>query len=317
MEYPRAHRMVEQSRTRAMAWMTLAQALFAAMALGARLVGHDLPWQEVAAARMLVAVVLTYVIARARGQSLAITDKKHAWLRTVFGTISAAGNFYVYARPTLPIGDAVTVISTSPIFVAFLAWPLLGEHVSRRVAVAIGLAFGGIVAVAQPSFDASPEVLAVCVLSSVLTAFAMTWLRKMGPGESTEAIVFHYMLVAAVSLSFATLPVWRRPDPESALFLLFTGVTGGLGQIAMTRAYALDDAAPISAIGYSGVVFVRLFALPVFGEVPSLTQATGSLLVVGSGVMLALRDATPWWSRSRPEDRGPRPCRNGIGRGGR
>jgi drug/metabolite transporter (DMT)-like permease len=287
--------MTKQSRVQAFAWMTAAQALFAAMALGARFVGRDVPWQEVAAARMLVALVLTFAIARTRGQSLAITDKKHAWLRTIFGTVAAAGSFYVYARPMLPIGDAVTVINTSPIFVAFLAWPLLGERVSRSVALAIGLAFVGILVVAQPSFRVSAGVLGVCVLSAVCTAFAMTWLRKMGPGESSEAIVFHYMCVATVTLALASIPVWKTPDLHSLAFLLFTGVTGGLAQLAMTRAYSLDDAARVSAIGYSGVVFTRLFALPVFGEVPSVAQIAGSVLVIGAGVVLALR------GRRRPE----------------
>jgi drug/metabolite transporter (DMT)-like permease len=296
--------MRKQSRAGAFAWMIAAQALFAAMALGARFVGRSLPWQEVAAARMAVALVLTWGIARARGRSLAIVDRKHAWLRTVFGTVAAAGSFYVYARPALPIGDAVTVINTSPIFVACLAWPLLGERVSPRVAVAIGVAFLGIVAVAQPSFHASWGVLVVGVLSALFTAFAMSWLRKMGPGESSEAIVFHYMCFATATLALATVPVWVTPDLRSAGFLLFTGVAGGLGQLTMTRAYSLDDAARVSAIGYSGVVFARLFALPVFGEVPNAVQLAGSLLVIGAGLLLAKRASV---SGSTPRPAAPRP----------
>jgi drug/metabolite transporter (DMT)-like permease len=280
-----------QSRAEAFAWMIGAQILFAAMALFARFVGRGLPWQEVAAARMLVALVLTWGIARARGVSLAVVDKKLAWLRTLFGTLSAAGSFYVYARPALPIGDAVTVINTSPIFVAFLAWPLLGERVSRRVAIAIGVAFLGIVAVAQPSFRASPGVLAIGVLAALCTAFAMAWLRKLGPGESSEAIVFHFMCFGTVALALATVPVWVTPDVPSAIYLAATGVTGGLAQLAMTRAYALDDAARVSAIGYSGVVFARLFALVVFAEVPNGLQLAGSALVIAAGVLLTKRTA--------------------------
>jgi drug/metabolite transporter (DMT)-like permease len=97
------------------------------------------------------------------------------------------------------------------------------------------------------------------------------------------------MAVATAALGLAAIPVWRAPDAGSAAFLLITGVAGGLGQLAMTRAYSLDQAARVSAFGYSGVVFARLFALPVFGEVPGATQVVGSLLVVGGGVAIALR----------------------------
>jgi drug/metabolite transporter (DMT)-like permease len=272
--------------------MLAAQALFAMMAMGARFVSRDVPWQEIAAVRMVVALVLTWGIARARGRSLAITDRRHAWLRTIFGTLSAAATFYVYAQPLLPIGDAVTILGTSPIFVAVLAWPLLGERVSRGTALAILASFAGVWAVAQPSFSVSPGVLGVCVFASVCTALAMTWLRRMGPGESSEAIVFHFMSVGTAVLGLAAIPVWHTPDLPSATSLLWMGVAGGLGQLAMTRAYSLDQAARVSAFGYAGVVFARLFALPIFGEVPRAAQIVGSLLVVGAGAATAWRTRT-------------------------
>jgi drug/metabolite transporter (DMT)-like permease len=73
-----------------------------------------------------------------------------------------------------------------------------------------------------------------------------------------------------------------------SLALGATGLFGGLAQIAMTRAYGLDRAARVSALSYSGVVFTRALAMPIFGEAPSFVQATGSLLVVAAGVFLAL-----------------------------
>lgn len=274
---------------RAFVWMVTAQALFACMALGARFVGKDIPWQEIAASRMLVALVLTWAIARARGRSLVIVDRKLAWLRTVFGTLAAGSTFYAYGKPSLPLGDAVTVLNTSPVFVALLAWPLLGERVPRAVAIAIAVSFAGVVAVAQPSLSASSGMVGVCVFSAVCTAFAMMYLRRMGPGETGEAIVFHFMTFGTLVLGLLSVPVFRVPDGRSLAFLLFTGLTGGLAQLAMTRAYSLDGAARVAAVGYAGVVFTRLFAFPAFGEVPSAAQLAGSALVVGAGVTLAMR----------------------------
>jgi drug/metabolite transporter (DMT)-like permease len=173
--------------------------------------------------------------------------------------------------------------------VAVLSWPILGERVSRGVVVAIVVSFAGIVAVAQPSLEGSAGVLGVAVGAALCTAFAMMWLRRMGPGESAEAIVVHFMAFGTASLALASIPVWHTPDLRDALALLFTGATGGLAQLAMTRAYSLDDAARVSATGYSGVVFTRLLAFPVFGEIPSGEQLAGSLLVIAAGVLLALR----------------------------
>jgi drug/metabolite transporter (DMT)-like permease len=59
----------------------------------------------------------------------------------------------------------------------------------------------------------------------------------------------------------------------------------------MTRAYSLDRAARVSALGYSGVLFTRALGLVFFGEVPSAVQLVGTLLVIASGVLLSLGES--------------------------
>jgi drug/metabolite transporter (DMT)-like permease len=87
-------------------------------------------------------------------------------------------------------------------------------------------------------------------------------------------------------LAFA-IPVWEWPDARGALLLLGAGLTGGGAQIAMTRAYSLHRAAPLAALSGVGIVLTHLFAIPVFGERPSVWQIAGSLLVIGASLLLA------------------------------
>jgi drug/metabolite transporter (DMT)-like permease len=268
--------------------MLLAQLLFALMGVGARIGAQHVPWQEVCASRFLVGALCAYTIGRVRAQPLRIVRVREAWLRSAFGTVAAAGTFYVYAAPRLAIGDAVTLFATSPIFVALLSAPLLGERVRPRVVAAIAVAFVGIALVAQPSFATAGHLVAAGTGTAIASALAMIWLRRIGPSESSEAIVLHFSTIGTVVMTLASIPVWRTPGPREAAVLLATGLSGGLAQIAMTRAYALEKAARVSAIGYSQVVFARLLALPVFGEIPNLVQALGSLLVIGSGGLLTM-----------------------------
>jgi len=273
---------------RAAAWMTIAQILFAAMAVGARVGGRDVPWQEVCASRFLVGGLTALVVARARGQSLRITRQREAWLRSAFGTLAAAGTFYVFAAPTLALGDAATLFATSPIFVALLSAPLLGERVPRGLVGGLATGFAGIALVAQPSFSTAGPLVAIGVATAVSSAMAMIWLRRIGPNESSEAIVLHFACIGFGVMLVASIPVWRTPTASQTLLLAGTGLCAGLAQIAMTRAYGLDRAARVSALGYSGVVFTRAFGVPAFGEVPNAMQALGSLLVIASGVLLSL-----------------------------
>ena len=181
----------------------------------------------------------------------------------------------------------MTLASTTPIFVALLSLPLLGERVGGPVGLAVALAFAGAVAVVQPSLAVSAPVAAVAVLGSFLSALAMIWLRKVGPGETHEAVALHFSSVAAVTMVVLALPTWTWPDLWGGLPLVGAGLFGGAAQLAMTRAYALQCAAPVTAVSYLGIVFTHLLAVPVFGERPTLWQLGGSLLVIAAGVLVA------------------------------
>src|SRR5262249_29221312 len=155
------------------------------------------------------------VVARVRGTPLRVRHKKEAWMRSICGTIAALGTFYTLAAPDLAVGDAATLFATAPIFVALLSWPMLGERVRGSVAFALA----GILAVAQPSFKTAPHLVATGTFTAVASAVAMIWLRRMGPGESSEAIVFHFSSFGTVVAIVLSIPVWKTPDVRSALFL--------------------------------------------------------------------------------------------------
>jgi drug/metabolite transporter (DMT)-like permease len=275
------------------AWMLLAQALFAGMNVATRAGAAHLPWPEVAAARFAVGALVAFLVGRMRGTSLRVVDRRNTWFRTIFGTLSALGTFYALASPRVSLGDAVTLGATAPIFVALLSRRVIGERVGVHVGLAMVLGFAGVATVVRPSFDTAAPVAAAATMAAVTYALAMLWLRKIGPDESSEAIVLHYSLFATVVLLAVALPHLRMPDARGAFFLVLTGVCGGGAQVAMTRAYALARAAPLSALTYVGIVFTHLLAFAAFGDRPDAWQILGALLVISAGFVLVGGAALP------------------------
>jgi drug/metabolite transporter (DMT)-like permease len=274
--------------------MVLAQVFFAGMNVCTRLGARDLPWSEIAAGRFFIGALIALAIAWYRESSLRITDRPNTWRRSVFGTIAAICTFYPLASSRIALGDAATLTATAPIFVALLSGPLLGERVGGRVGLAIAVGFAGILAVVRPSFAIAIPEAAIATAGAAFYALAMIWLRKIGPGESHEAVVLHFSVVATVALVILALPVWRWPDAESGLFLLGAGIGGGGAQIAMTRAYSLHRAAPVTALTGLGIVLTHLLAIPVFGDRPTAWQIAGSLLVIAASVLLTVgREPAP------------------------
>ncbi len=267
--------------------MIASQFLFTGMNVFSRLGGQGLPWSQVAGARFLFGAVITLLVARARGSSLRVTDRKNTWLRSGFGTLASFCFFFSVTSPRIPLGDAITLGATGPVFVALLSGPLLGERVARHIYLAVAVAFVGVIGVVHPTFESAADVATIATFGALAYAFALMWLRKIGPTESSEAIVLHFSLVAAAANLAISLPVWVTPDLHGWLFLLGTGVAGGLGQLAMTRAYSLSRAAPLSTLTYLSIVFTYLLAIPVFGERAGLSQLAGAALVILAGLILA------------------------------
>jgi drug/metabolite transporter (DMT)-like permease len=273
--------------------MVLAQLCFAAMNVFTRLGSRHLPWPEIAAARFLVGALIAVGLAAARGKSLAVTDRGGTWRRSIYGTISALGTFFALSSPRVAIGDAATLGATAPIFVAALSGHLLNERVGRRLWVAIALAFAGIVLLLRPSFTTAAPVAAIATGGAFFYALAMIWLRRIGPAESHEAVVLHFSLVALATMLLLALPSWTWPDARSGLYLLGAGLGGGGAQLAMTRAYSLHRAAPVTALSTLGVVFTWLLALPLFPERPTAWQLAGTLLVLAATVLIGAATARP------------------------
>ena len=274
-------------------WMVLAQLCFAAMNVFTRLGSRHLPWPEMAAARFLVGALIAMGLAAARGKSLAVTDRGGTWRRSIYGTISALGTFFALSSPRVAIGDAATLGATAPIFVAALSGRMLNERVGRRLWIAIALAFAGIVLLLRPSFATAAPVAAVATGGAFFYALAMIWLRRIGPAESHEAVVLHFSLVALATMLLLALPSWTWPDARSGLYMLGAGLGGGGAQLAMTRAYSLHRAAPVTALSTLGVVFTWLLALPLFPERPTAWQLAGTLLVLAATVLIGAATARP------------------------
>ncbi|MGK4004295.1 DMT family transporter [Sorangium sp. So ce1036] len=275
-------------------WMILAQALFAAMNVLARLSSARAPWTEVAASRTLVGAATALGVALARGAPLTMgkSDRRLTWARSLFGTGAMLCTFYTLGASQVALGDAVTLGATSPIFVALLAPWVLGERSSRGLWLSILLAFAGVALVAAPELAIAGEIALIATLGALFSAFAMISLRKIGAGEtraSPEAIALHFSLVASAVMIALSIPGFRTPDLLGCALLVATGLAGGLAQLAMTRAYALDNAARIGAIGYAGVVLSHVLGAAWLGEIPSAHQLLGTALVMAAGLWLAVQ----------------------------
>ncbi len=276
--------------------MACSAVLFATMNYLVRRASAQVPWQLLGMSRALIGAFVAIGVARVRGSSLAINNKRAMWVRSAFGTAAMAFTFWALADGGLGLGDTTTLLNLAPVVIAVLGPIVLRERAGRTLPYALVLSLLGVVLIMRPAFvfggvALSPGAMrtaGLALVAACASGCAMLALRRVGKGESAEAISVHFSLTAAAGLFLLSLPYMMVPSGKDALYTLLAGVCGGLAQLGMTRAYALARAARVAAVGYLAVVVSALYGSLALGEAPHATAALGMVLVIGGGLTIAL-----------------------------
>ncbi|MBP0575048.1 hypothetical protein J8J27_30485, partial [Mycobacterium tuberculosis] len=82
-----------------------------------------------------------------------------------------------------------------------------------------------------------------------------------------------YFSLGCSLISFLTIPIqpWVAPGGYDLIFLIGAGLTGGLGQLLLTRSYYYADASVIAPLEYVSIIWAVLFGWWLFGDLPGPT----------------------------------------------
>ena len=271
-------------------YMVQAAFWFAVMAMLVKLAGaRGLPTMQIVLARAVVTLALSTIgLVRARQRPWG-TNNALLVMRGVFGS---GGFICFYAAVNhLPLAEATVIHHISPILTAVVAALWIGERLEGRVLLGMGLAFVGVLLIAQPatlfggtapSSDIAWPFVLVGVLGALLASFAYVSVRQLGKTEPPILVVFYFPAVSVpVSLPFA-ISDWVSPDAWGWLILLGVGVSTQTAQLALTKGLARERAGRATSVGYLQIAFAAVFGLALFGDVPGPWSWAGMALILGS-----------------------------------
>lgn len=269
--------------------MVVSAASFAAMAAVAKKLLPRAPIQSVVLSRGVLMTALFVVLARRRGAPILGSRPGLLLVRGLLGY--AALSCYFYSVQQLPLGDAVLLQYSHPIFVAAAAPFLLGEKADRGTWGLVATALVGVALIVQPSGGFRPAAL-VGLLGSMLSGLAYVTVRDLSRTESPLTILVWFPMATIPVSAIATLAAGREALPIDALeiagHLLVFG-TALLGQVALTLGLARAGAAEATAVTLTGPVFGLAFGYLLFGSIPTAASIAGAVLVLGSLTRLGLR----------------------------
>lgn len=284
-------------------WMLVASVLFAVMGAMVKLALVRYGTMEIVFYRSLLGVLSLYAFVRWRRLSLATTVAPKHLGRGVVGTAALA--LWFYATSALPLGTALTLNYTSPLFLAAFAVTVslrAGERIDWLLVLAIVVGFVGIVLLLRPTVSGDQAIAAGAgLLSGVLSATAYWYVRTLGKlGEPEWRTVFYFTLSGVVLGFFGTLPTgFAKHDARGVALLLGVGVTATVAQLAMTRAYAYGHTLVVANLQFTAVVVASLLGIAIFGDHIPLMGWLGIATIIASGVCSTVLIAR------QPETAGP------------
>ena len=248
-------------------------------------------WTSVHADVWMIIMVRSAVIAFAvaafaasRGISLRINNRRTMLLRCAVGLTAMI--LYFTALGRIPIGQAVTLQYTAPLFVALLSGRVLAEKVSAGIALLVFTAFAGIVLIVSPELGkVEPDAL-LALGSGFFAAFAYMYVRELRTTDSPTSVVFWFAAASVAGSVVQAAPDLFSLDTKTLAALVGIGIGAGGGQVGITIAYQKANAAWVSAFSYLTVIVATFYGFTVFGETLSTADWIGGLLIVGSGIAL-------------------------------
>jgi drug/metabolite transporter (DMT)-like permease len=276
-------------------WMVCSAACFVLMAAVAKKLLPHTPLQAVVLSRGVLMTVVFFVWARLAGAPIAGKRPRLLLLRGLLGY--AALSCYFFAVQHLPLGDAVVLQYSHPLFVAAAAPVLLGERTERSQWVLIVLATAGVALIVRPAGAIRPAAL-VGAAGSVLSALAYIAVRDLSKTEHPLTIMVWFPLATIPLALAATLCSGTRALPHSGSEIsghLLVAAAALAGQVALTHGLARAGAARATAVTLSGPIFGMLLDRVLFGTLPTAASFLGAGVVLAALALLgrsAARRAT-------------------------
>jgi drug/metabolite transporter (DMT)-like permease len=285
-----------RDRLWAIALMMIAITFFSALDATAKyLVTHDkLTVTQVAWSRFFVQFAGLLILVPAAGvltvqQLFRTNGLKLQLVRSVLMAATTVFNFL--ALEHLRLDQTITIVFLTPLVVALLAGPLLGEWVGWRRMVAIAVGFGGVLVALNPSVGGIHYAVMYSFLAMFAYALFMILTRYMAGLDPPMVTLFYSMFVGTIFGAPFAMANWHAPPDIMSWLLLGTlGILGGLGHWLFLHAYRLAPASVVAPFLYFQLLSMIAFGYAIFGDKPDSHTMIGAAIVVASGIYLFHRE---------------------------
>lgn len=265
-------------------------------------------WQLMTLRSVLVILFLLLWV-RLKGQWRGIVPTNLGWPIVRAGFMCLAYTLSYSAYPFASLSDVAACFFTAPIFVCIFASIFLKERIGVWRISAVIIGFLGALLIIQPGSEAFRPVLIMPLLAGACYAAGVVVTRGFCVGQPSLALTaVHNVFYAAVGfLVISLMPIfaidpevvaqnpflfrdWTQLAPAIFFTIVATAVLHIIAMTASIRAYQVAETTFVAPLEYSYLVFAAVIDFVIWAFFPSGTTLIGVTLIVGSGILITLRE---------------------------
>ncbi|MCE2978975.1 MAG: DMT family transporter [Betaproteobacteria bacterium] len=211
----------------------------------------------------------------------------------VRGGLFLAGTFVILsALHRLPLATVTAITFASPIFVAALSAPVLGEKVARRLWIAIIVGFIGVLVMIRPGAASFEWALLLPVIGAAVNGVRDLASRRLSRTDHSLSILFWSTLIVALGGLLMEPSGWLPVSAGMLAWFVLAGVINAGAHFAMIEGLRLGRAAVVTPFKYTGLVWAVLLGVLLWNEWPDRWLLLGALIVIGAGIYMSRVPAT-------------------------
>lgn len=272
----------------ALGWMIVSSMLFAIVMLAVRLCLHDLPPTQTAALRYMVGTCLLLPFAGGMLPQLWRSPVRGALVGR--GVLHAAGvSLWFFSINAIPLADVNAILNLSPVWATIGAALFLGEKLRLRRVMAILISFAGALIIIKPGFTAIGMGTMAVMVTAACFAFSDLIAKQLKAHHDDKFIILALSVIITIVSLPPALPIWQPMSATNWTGILVIGVAATLGHVTLMRSFA----GPMSAAQagkYIQLLFVILFGITLFDEIPTVSTLVGALVVLAGVSYIAVRE---------------------------
>jgi drug/metabolite transporter (DMT)-like permease len=286
-----------------------AMTIFVVQDILIKFLSDDISMFQIMFCRSIIGVLLISTYLKLSNKPLKF-GTNYPFLSTCRGLLFFFGySAFYFAQSKVPIANAMVLFLVSPFFITIMSIIVFGSLVgiSRWITMIIG--FSGVIVIAQPEAGEFNFYYILPVLTAFTYAMSMMIAKFTAEKDNVfQQIIYMYLVTAAVSgvlglgigdgrfntTEYAGYEFLTQGWHFDQMFILggvfSIGIVGTIGFLLLTTAYRIADPAKVSPFEYSGLIVTMLGGFIFWGDIPSMKEALGMILIVGSGLILFYRE---------------------------